>query len=216
MIDIKILTIRDLLEVVKVAYADLSPPSLVVVGYQFDQASRVLINDVEAPEFIVESSGLLLAQIPTSERASPIRSVVVSADKPSVSRESTLHFEVSGSIKTMKGLERLVQIFCRMLLQTPGSDRFHPKEGGGLLRLVGSSVSNTNQKLIQASAMASVNRARDQIMSRQAAKTNIPNSERLLSASVESIGFDASTTTLSCRVALAAVSGQQAVAEMTL
>lgn len=216
MIDIKILTIRDLLQITGVAFAQITPLSVYISGYKLDQASKILINDREVPEFVVESSNRVLAQVPDSERASTLRSVAAVAEGASIDRRSLLHFEVPGSIRQLSGLEKLVQIFCRILLQTPGSDRFRPSEGGGLLRLVGQPISRRDSRSLQAAVVNAVGRTRDQVMARQATKIRMSSDERLLSADVEAVGFDATTTTLMCRVNLAAISGRQAVANMTL
>lgn len=217
MIDIKILTIKDLLPVNKVEFAaKVVPPSLIIQGDRLDQASSVLVNDVEAPEFAVLSKNLLLVQIPTSERSSLLRKIAVIATVPSVTRRSLLHFEIGDSIKGISGLEKLVQSYCKQLLQTPGTDRFRPSEGGGLMKLIGRNVSKGDSKNLQASVIGAISRARDQLIARQNSDRRIPADERLLTATAEAVGFDASTTTLSARIAISAVSGRQAVANLTL
>jgi phage baseplate assembly protein W len=217
MIDLKVLIIKDLLQVTAVKNAaNVVPRSLIITGFKFDQASQVFVNGLECPEFVIVSSSRLIAQVPDTEVASAIRSISVLANKPSVDRRSLLHFEVGKSIKGMNGLEKLVQIFCRILLQTPGSDTFHPSEGGGLLKIVGRSVSRKDSKSLQAAVVSAVGRTRDQILARQAPKSRLPSDERLLSAVLEAVGFDPATTTLTARVALTAVSGKQAVTNLLL
>jgi hypothetical protein len=193
-----------------------SPLSLLITGEKLDQANEVYINDILAPEFVVLSSGRILAQVPSSERQTNLRKLAIVANVPSVNRKSLLHFEIGHSIKGIKGLEKLVQAFCKLLLQTPGTDRFRPNEGGGLLKLTGRNVSRGDSKNLQASVVGAVTRTRDQLLARQGANRRIPADERLLTASVEAVGFDTATTTLSARIALSAVSGRLAVANLTL
>lgn len=217
MYDLKLLTIKDLLPVVGVEYAaKVTPLSLIITGERLDQASEIYINDIQAPEFAVLSPNRLLAQVPTEERSSVLRKVAVIATVPSIHRKSILHFEVGKSIRAITGLEKLVQAFCKLLLQTPGSDRFNPDEGGGLMRLVGRNVSKGDSKNLQAAVVGAVSRTREQLLARQGANRRIPADERLLTAQAEAVGFDTSTTTLTARIALAAVSGKQAVANLTL
>lgn len=217
MIDIKILSIRDLLPITAVEFAvGVAPLSLLITGDRLDQASEVLINDIDSPEFAVLSSGRILAQVPTGERNTALRKVAVIANIPSATRSSLLHFEVGSSLRSIKGLERLIQIFCKVLLQTPGTDRFRPNDGGGLLKLVGRNVSRGDSKNLQASVVGAVTRTRDQLLSRQGSDRRIPADERLLTATTDAVGFDATTTTLSARIAISAVSGQLAVANLTL
>lgn len=216
MTDLKILSIRDLLNITGVDYAQgISPLSLVIQGEQFDQATQVLVNDYQAPEFMVVSSTKIIAQVPSSERNNPLRRLAVLADKPSVKRSSVLNFEIGSSIQGMKGLEKLVQIFCKLLLQTPGTDRFNPTDGGGLLSAVGRNMTRNDTRSVQSTVVGAVSRARDQLLTKQARDSRIPADERLLTATTEAVGFDANTTTVTARVALSAVSGRTAVANLS-
>lgn len=215
--DIKLLTIRDLLPVSKVEYvANFVPLSLTIYGEKLDQATTVYINDIEAPEFVVLSRSRIMAQVPSTEINDTIRKVMVVAEKPAVDRSSLLHFEMLKSFHSLDGIERLVQHFCKLLMQSPGSDKFSPNLGGGLLKIVGRNVSKNDSKSLQASVVGAVSRTRDQILSQQASNSRIPSDERLLTASTEAVGFDVSTTTLRARISLTAVSGRQAVANLTV
>lgn len=217
MIDLQILTIRDLLPVTRVDFAArVVPLSVIIQGDKLDQASSVFINDLEAPEFAVLGTNRIIAQIPTSERSSILRKVAVIATVPAVNRRSLLLFEVTSSIRKISGIEKLVQAYCKQLVQTPGTDRFRPTEGGGLLKLVGRNVSKGDSKNLQASVIGAISRARDQLIVRQNADRRIPSDERLLTATADAVGFDALTTTLTASISLSAVSGKQAVANLTL
>lgn len=217
MIDIKVLVIKDLLPVSTVELASgVSPLSILITGNRLDQANEVLINDIKSPEFVVLSNGRILAQIPSSELKASLRKVAVIANVPSTNRKSILHFEVTSSLRGIKGLEKLIQAFCKLLLQTPGTDRFRPDDGGGLLKLIGRNVSKGDVKNLQAAVVGSVSRTRDQLLARQGPDRRIPSDERLLAAITESVGFDTNTTTLSARISISAVSGKLAVANLTL
>lgn len=215
MIDVKILTIKDLLTISGARYATITPRSLIIEGDHFSQATEVLINDEAAPEFIVIDEHKLIAQVPNVERNKVLRKVAVLSEKPSPDRRSILSFGVGRTVRGLEGLERLVQLFVKILLQTPGSDKFDPGIGGGLLSLVGKTYSGDNTKSIQAGAVTAVNRARDQIVSIQSKNRRLPADEKLLTANVEAVGFNESITTLLMRVLITAVSGRQAVANLT-
>ncbi len=217
MIDLQILTIRDLLPITNVDFASrVSPPSIIIVGSRMDQASSVFVNDAESPEFAVLSANRLIAQIPASERSSIIRKVSVIATSPAINRRSLLLFEITSSIRGISGIEKLVQAYCKQLLQSPGTDKFRPEEGGGLLKLIGRNVSKGDTKNLQASVIGAIGRARDQVIARQNLDRRIPSDERLLSVTADSVGFDALTTTLTASISLSAVSGKQATASLTL
>ena len=216
MMDLKILAIRDLLTIAGVEFAQkISPLSLIITGEKFNEATKVLVNDIECPEFMAISGNQILAQVPDSERSSAISRIAVLAERPSPTRSSVLNYEVGPSVKGIVGLERLVQLFCKLLLQTPGSDKFRPSEGGGLLQIVGRNISRHDSRSLQASLVGSVSRTRDQILSFQAKNSRIPSDERLLSARTDAVGFDPGTTAVSARVILSVVSGREAVANLT-
>lgn len=216
MIDLKILTIMDLLTISGARYAPgIVPRSLIIEGQNFNEATKVLINDQEAPEFIIVNSGQLMAQVPNGEVNKILSKVAVLAEKPSANRSSILSFSLGNTFKSLEGFERMVQIFLKMLLQTPGSDRFAKEIGGGLLSLTGQTYSGDSAKAIQASAVTAVNRTRDQLAAVQGRNTRIPNDEKILTASVEAVGFNDTTTTLLMRVLLTAVSGRQALANLS-
>lgn len=214
--DLKLLLIRDILPVAKVEYAQgISPLSVVIHGEKLDQANHIYINDIEVIEFVVISPNKILAQVPASETSSTLRKISVIADVPSVNRNSLLQFEVGKNVRDIRGIERLIQQFCKLLLQTPGTDRFRPTEGGGMMKIIGRDVSRHDSKNLQASVVGAVSRARDQLMARQATDSRIPSDERLLSATTRSVSFDPSTTTLLTKIAVSAVSGKVAVANLS-
>lgn len=216
MIDVKVLAIKDVLPIVRILrIPNFFPASLEIKGTNLLQADEVWINDLPAAEFIKISNSKLIAQIPSSQTQSIIRKVSVLATKPVVNRASILRFEVGTTISGLKGLEKLVQQFVKLLLQTPGSDAFAPALGGGLQTIIGTNVGRKQTRDLAASLVNSVNRTRDQIFSLQANDSRIPPDEKLLRADTEGVGFDPNTTTLAARVFIGAVSGKEAVANLT-
>lgn len=216
MIDIKIITIKDILPVNRVIFVpDFLPLSIRIEGNSLLQANEVLINDINAPEFMIISNNALVAQVPTSQVSSKLYSVTVLSTKPSVDRSSVLHLDAGKSITSLKGIEKLVQYFTKILLQNPGSDIFNPTEGGGVLGLVGRTVSKKDSDSLSAALVSAVNQTRDQIIAKQAKLIRIPADERLLRADTQGVGFNPNTTTLAARISLGAVSGRDAVANLT-
>lgn len=213
--DLKIITIKDILTVDRVELVpNFLPVTVELSGLKFLQADEVFINDISVPEFIVLSSTKILAQVPTSQRRSSIRKVSVLASRPFPDRRSLLRFEV-GNIKGITGLERLVQHFTKILIQTPGSDSFNPTVGGGILSLVGTVVGRNDTVTLRSAIVSAVARTKDQIVIRQSKIPQIPPDERLLRADAIAVGFNPNTTTLAARISLGAVSGRDAVANLT-
>ncbi len=216
MIDIKVILIKDILKVNRVSYLEnFSPQSIRIEGSLLLQASEVLINDIDSPEFMIISNDQLIAQVPDSQVNSRLRSVTVLANKPSTDRSSILHLDAGRTFSRLQGLEKLVQYFVKLLLQNPGSDIFSPTEGGGVLGLVGRVVTKSDTTSLSASLVSAVNQTRDQILARQNKIPRIPSDERLLRADTQAVGFNPSTTTLAARISIGAVSGRDAVANLT-
>ena len=216
MLDIKVIAIKDILAVSEVGFVpDFSPRTLDIRGHNLLRADEVYVNSFPSPEFIIVSDNKILAQVPNSQVTSTITSVTVLSTKPSADRSSFLHFEVGKTISALQGLEKLVQLFTKLLIQTPGSDSFHPDVGGGLLKLVGSNVGKNQGKVLSAALVSAVNRTRDQLMKKQSTITRLPIDERLLRADVQSVGYNPNTTTLVARISVGAYSGRQAVANLT-
>lgn len=216
MTDVKVLAIKDLLQVTGASNVlGISPRTLDIQGVQFLQATSVEINGLLSPEFMILSDSRLFAQVPNGQQSSPITSIAVYADVPSPTRSSVFLFEVGPSISGLTGLERLVQMFIKIALQTPGKDKFRPTIGGGLLALAGQNIGSDGQTSLSASAVSAIGRTRDQIVALQNQVPRIPPDERLLSASVLGVGFDATTTTLALQVGITAQSGQQAVTNLS-
>ncbi len=216
MLDIKIITIKDILPVNRVTYVpNFSPQSIKVDGQLLLQANEVFINEIPSPEFMVISNSQLIAQVPDSQTKTLIKSVVVHATKPSPDRSSILHFDAGKTISSIKGVEKLVQYFVKMLLQNPGSDIFNPADGGGVLGMIGRVVSKKDSNSLAASLVSAVTRTQEQVIARQNKITRIPPDERLLRAETQAVGFNPNTTTLAARISVGAVSGREAVANLT-
>lgn len=216
MIDLRIITIKDLLTVTKVRFLPgVLPRSLEIQGLRFRQADEVYVNNLPAPEFVAVSDTKLLAQIPDSQSTSLIRAVSVLATRPSPNRKSVLRFEMGRGLATVQGIEKLVQHFIKILIQNPGTDIFAPAEGGGLRGLVGRSVNKDEGRALRSAVVSAASRTRDQVVARQSRTPRLPPDERLLRAEVLGVGFSPSTTALAVRLGLGAVSGKEAVANLT-
>lgn len=216
MTDVKIISIKDLLTIATARVVPgLTPKSIEITGLQFLQATEVDINGLPSPEFLIISDSKILAQLPSGQESSIINSIAVFAETPSPTRSSVFIFEVGRSFKGLSGIERLVQLFVKTALQTPGTDKFRPTVGGGLLALAGQNITSDAQTTLSASAVSAIGRTKEQIVAFQNKAPRIPADERLLTADVQGVGFDNNTTTLALKVSISAVSGRQAVANLT-
>lgn len=168
------------------------PRALYVEGVDFRRVEEVLINDQISPRFSVLSMNRLIAQVPDSELDHDIDEVTVLSARLTVTQESILKFRLStgsGSGK-VHGFMRLLQMYVKVLLTTPGTDIWMPGIGGGLQKKIGFSVSrgDEGQGLLSEAVICCDNTARQivELQSRQ----KLPPEERLLSAKVVASKYD--------------------------
>ena len=214
MIDLKIIAVRDILPVTDAGYAQgVSPVTLHIKGTQFLRAQEVTINRVSSPEFVVLHDAEILAQVPFGMEKMEITELLVLAESPSIDRASVITLNLGRSFRGLRGIERLVQLFIKILLQTPGSNQFRPQMGGGLLSLVGSDQLQGNA--IKIAVSQAVAQTRNQILDVQSSRPRIPADERLLSAGITAMGYRPETTSHNAQIAISSVAGSQAIANLT-
>lgn len=112
---------------------------------------------------------------------------------------------------------RLVQLYVKVLLTTPGTDIFSPQTGGGLLTKVGQQVSlHDGGKDVIGDLVLSCNSTTKQIVATQAKDPSIPPVERLLSANVENAVFDRDSLGVRANIQVISHSGARGYANMML
>ena len=162
-----------------------------IVGDDFRAVDEVLINNMESPDVIVVNKNELIAQLPDSLQVAPdINAVVVLSRNLTVTKRSVLQFRIGKRPGKVKGIQRLLQLFVKILFTTPGSDIFNPSAGGGVMNKVGSTFGEAESKDIASEFVIAVQRVQRQIVAMQSRDQRSPRSERLLSATVVGSKFD--------------------------
>lgn len=87
--------------------------------------------------------------------------------------------------RKVRGLARLVQMFIRVLLMTPGTNLLNPALGGGLLRDLKAAYTPGDVQDLRAAAYIAVQRTQEQLVTLQAREPQTPREEKLLSAKIE-------------------------------
>jgi len=216
MIDLQTIRIRDVLPVKNAAPAHgVVPRSLILRGSDFRYAEEVYINESKSPSVVILSNQTLLAQVPF-EQEGPIRSIAVVSSRLTRTQRSTIDFRLGDTPTSVSGLDRLVQVFLKILLQTPGTDAFAPNIGGGLLnvagKLQGSPTASANS--MAADAKLSVERTRRQLMSIQANAPALSLSEKMLYARLLETNFVPQEQSLFCVVELKNQAMEASVVDM--
>jgi hypothetical protein len=213
MLSPQIIRLLDVLPVTEARNASgVTPRSLIIKGKDFRSVETVLMNDMVSPEFAVYSPTELVAQVPDVLAKEVISSIMVMSSTLTLTDRSIVEFTVGTRVRKVGGMVRLMQVFLRQLFRTRGSNIFHRELGGGLLRRVGTTITNTTA----ADVALAVNNAKQTIIASQAVDRRIPPSERLLEAEILSMNADPQQTSVSFSVRLTNHSGQSGAAALVV
>ena len=215
MADLQVAYLRDVMPVSRIEPLSTATPSIRIIGRNMTHATIVLINGLESPLFIPISDSEVVAEIPTSIVNDLIRSVAVLSSRMGSVDRSVLVFRLGGTSSKVSGIQRLVQRYVLMLLSSPGSDLLNPTLGGGLLKFIGKTMGgvSTNDR-VAATVQQSVTKASEDLRKIQATSTGLSASEKLVSAELAGVQFDARTTTLAIRVLVDSAEGRAALANL--
>ena len=196
---LRLMRLLDVLPVTGARNADgIMPRSLIVSCPDLRAVDQVLINGMSSPSFAVYSKTELIAEVPEPLEDAIVTDVAVLSSVPSYTQRSLVELGVGARVAIARGSQRLLQTFIRMLLRTGGSNIFHPELGAGLGNAVGATLS----KHARADVAVAIGMVKTQIIAAQSPYTNIPASERLLSAEIAALHEDAQTSTIYVTVVL--------------
>lgn len=214
---LEVVRFRDLVEVLSIPrfVPGVTPPAIEIKGEDFRSVERVVINDQNAPDFIVVNQKTIYVQIPGSvERIKTIE--VLSSKFTRSTKASKLSYEVGPKTRKVDGILKLMQLFTKWLLQTPGSDIFNPERGGGLLALIGTVGTNKSMDSVIGAVSRSVESTVSQMRSSQINVVGLPLSEQLLSAAVTDFDIFERQMEARVKVALSSMAGEEAVTALEL
>lgn len=213
MYDMQSIQLQDVVPVRSVREISSHPTRIFRVrGIDFRSATGVYLNDIAAPAYVVESREIMVVEAPAGLGTATVESVMVVNSSFTLTDTSLVTASLGRT--QADGTLRLLQMFVKILLTTPGTDIFNPSIGGGLQQFVGRVVNDANQTDITGLFLRAVARTREQIMVMQAKIPGIPAQERLASARVVSVTFDKNTSTLRGRVALSTLAGKSALVNL--
>lgn len=209
---IQVVRLLDVLRVSSVKNAPgVIPRSIIVGGTDFKNIEQVLINGFSSPAFVAYSPTELIAEVPEIIRDAILTDVAVLSSALTLTERSLVELTFGTRPRRARGILRLMQVFLRQLLRTPGSNVFHRRSGGGLLKRVGGNLSDK----AAADVAIAVSNAKQYIISVQTPERNIPPIERLLSAEIGGITLDPAGTALYVTVILTSHSGVRGAATLS-
>jgi hypothetical protein len=215
---LEVIKFRDLLPIRTVSsfVPDMPQPTLEILGDDFSKAATVLINEVSSPEFIIVSKKKIWAQLPEAAQET-IRTIeVISSGFTKTPYPSKVQYEIGNKTKAVSGILKLVQLFTKWMLQTPGSDIFNPSRGGGLQDIAGKVISTRKMEPILATITKSIDVTSEQIRAAQSTVRGLPGDERLLGATLLEMNIIEDQMEARARISLKSVAGDAAVASLQL
>ena len=183
-----------------------SPRSIIVEGEDFNSVEQVILDGIQSPDFVVYSPTQLVAEVPETLRTSTIHTVTVLSQNLTLTERSLVEFTFGTRPKMVRGTLRMMQNFLRILLRSPGSNLFHKRSGGGLLKRIGDNITSRSAADVQ----IAVNLTKQYIINIQTPVRQIPPTERLLSAEITSLNADPTSTSIYVTIVLTNHSGQRA------
>lgn len=216
-VDFQVVFPQETIRVTSVRIVGGSSPTVIdVVGEDFSSVDVVEVNEIESPSFFVVSRTRMLVTLPDAVSATQIRSVTVTSRKLVITDKSFLRFRVSKVPSKCSGILRLMQLFLKVLLTTPGTDVFNRKLGGGGMRNVGRSFSKEQSGAIVSDFVVSVQNTSRQIVALQSRSNNLPADEKLLNAKVLRAQFSAQESALLVSIELSSQTGRAAIANLVV
>jgi hypothetical protein len=191
-----------------------SPPTLDVIGQDFRTVDQVTVNGLVSPQVVVLSRTRLLAQVPPGLQVTALSSVAVTSRDLTIGPKSLIKFQIGPTPSKVSGILRLVQVFLKMLLTTPGRDIFAPRIGGNALKDLGQTFGEDQGGLIVGDMIIAVSTTQRQLLSIQARDPTIPRDERLLSAVVSNADYNVAESALVVGVTLTSQAGRSATANI--
>jgi len=212
-VDFQVVFPQEVIKVNSVRWVpDSSPPQLDIIGDDFSAVDEVLINEIASPAFLVLSRTRLIAVVP--DGISSVDTVSVISRRLVLTEKSILRFRVSRYPSKVSGILRLVQLFTKLLLTTPGTDIFSKKVGAAGIKNVGATFSKGQAGSIVSDFVVAVQNTQRQIITIQSRQPRLPPDEKLLSARVSSATFSSEESALIVSVELTSYAGKTAIAQV--
>jgi hypothetical protein len=148
----------------------------------------------------------LVVYIPDTLDPASLSYVALIAEEDVASNETMLRMGLGAVPKEIESTERLVQLFVKVLFQTPGTDVYHKNIGGGLLRTRKRGTVSGDVSPVAAEISAAVTKAESDVKAMQTA-LDLPADETLVQAKVVHLNPDLNTQEIQVVVSLITLAG---------
>jgi phage baseplate assembly protein W len=188
--------------------------TLDIRGTGFTDVANVVINGYRSPNFIVESSKRIFAEVPAAMRGEPVNDIQILLLSAAAGQESAVVLDVGGGNGYVSGTAKLLQTVIKVLLTNPGSDIFNPRIGGGLRAVLGTNFNDVVSA--EARVRQAISNTENQLQVLHASTPALPLSEKLRSISVLSVEISVDSSALYARIAVTSQDGNRVSSGVTL
>jgi hypothetical protein len=194
----------------------MTPRTLEITGPDFQSAVSVEINDEVSPSFVVANKTTILAQVPTNQTKATIRTISVLSAEFTATYQSRIRFKIGDDPVGVTGLRLMMQTFLKVLFTTVGTDAFQQSIGGSALKGIGQNFAINQTASMLSDFAISVSRTVQQIRALQSRQTRLMDDEKLLSANLLALRYDANASALVARIELISQAGTRAITNLEL
>lgn len=199
----------------KITILSKDPIILAIYGEKFQQARFVFINDIELSTFNIISNTQIQITVPSILPLDQIKTISVLSELFVLDKTNLIYFDLGNTIKSLTGIQKLVQQFIKLLLQSPGTNLFNKDAGGGLLSMIGKNTDGLTQP-ITSDIVDAVNRTKNYIIAKQSRNKRIPLDERLMDVSVNGISVGSDKVSVSVNLLLTNMTGRSYSASLSI
>ena len=199
----------------KITILSKDPIILAIYGEKFQQARFVFINDIELSTFNIISNTQIQITVPSILPLDQIKTISVLSELFVLDKTNLIYFDLGNTIKSLTGIQKLVQQFIKLLLQSPGTNLFNKDAGGGLLSMIGKNTDGLTQP-ITSDIVDAVNRTKNYIIAKQSKNKRIPLDERLMDVSVNGISVGSDKVSVSVNLLLTNMTGRSYSASLSI
>lgn len=175
-----------------------------ITATNFSNLKKILINGVNATEYVILSKTKLIVTIPKELRTRPISTVSLLGDS---NEAATITFNAK-TTQAMNDSIYVLQRFMRILFMRPGSSIFSPSTGSNLLSIIGEP---DLLGMAQATLIQKIENAEYQLKAMQ--PPELSDSKLLSVVNIENISYSVNTLSVAVSLTFTMIDGSTVTAD---
>lgn len=179
--DIKVAHLKNSLTVNSISRITNSP-ILKITGEKFNTATDVILDGNYAKQWVALSDKEIVVYLNNNNTISSV-AVVTEDQIPNI--PNLIFFETGSRTRSVTGIQKLIQNFVKLLLQSPDSNKFKTI-GGGFIKIAGKNMVS-DDRTARSDIINGINRIKNYMIGEQNPRKDLPLSEKLLDVQILNI-----------------------------